>query len=178
MNIRRFLVPGIVILVIAGFGALLAAGLLIKEPLTGASGAARVNRPASDFTLSLFSGGEITLSSLRGNPVVINFWASWCQPCREEALGLEKTWQLYRDRGVTFIGVDIQDKEEDALAFIEEFGITYPNGPDPNGRITIDYGVGGIPITFFIDREGIIVSRWVGAVSEKILMESIEELLE
>lgn len=177
MNIRRFLVPGVVILVIAGFAALLAVGLFMKEPLTGASGAARVNRPASDFTLQLFNGGEITLSSLRGNPVVINFWASWCPPCRDEAPGLERMWQRYRDRGVTFIGVDIQDKEEAALAYIEEFGITYPNGRDLNGRITIDYGVGGIPVTFFIDREGMIASRWVGAINETMLMERIEELL-
>ncbi len=178
MNIRRFLVPGVVILVIAGFAALLAAGLSMDEPLTGASGAARVSRPANDFTLPLFSGGEITLSSLKGDPVVINFWASWCDPCRDEAPALEKAWQLYRDRGVTFIGVDLQDTEEAALAFIEEFGITYPNGPDLNGRIMIDYGVGGIPVTFFVDREGMIASRWVGPVDENMLVERIEELLE
>lgn len=177
MNFRRFLVPGVVIIVIAGFAALLAAGLFMKEPLTGASGAARVSRPASDFTLPLFSGGEITLSSLRGNPVVINFWASWCPPCRDEAPILEKAWRLYRDRDVTFIGVDVQDTEEDALAYIEEFDITYPNGPDLQGRITIDYGVGGIPVTFFIDREGMIASRWVGAINENMLVERIEELL-
>ncbi|MEE8413493.1 MAG: TlpA disulfide reductase family protein [Dehalococcoidales bacterium] len=178
MNFSRFLVPGIVILVIAGFAALLAFGLFAKEPLTGASGAARVNRPAAEFTLQLFSGDEITLSSLKGKPVVINFWASWCPPCRDEAPVLEEIWQLYRERGVTFIGVDIQDKEEDALAYIEEFGITYPNGQDINGRITIDYGVSGIPLTFFIDRDGLIVSRWVGAISENLLVARIEELLE
>ncbi len=178
MNIRRFLIPGVVILVIAGFAALLAVGLFMKEPLTGASGAARVSRPASDFTLPLFNGGEITLSSLRGKPVVINFWASWCPPCREEAPILEKVWRLYREKGVTFIGVDLQDTEAEALAYIEEFDITYPNGPDLDGRITIDYGVGGIPVTFFIDGEGMIISRWVGAINENMLVERIEELLE
>lgn len=177
MNFRRFIVPGTVILVIVGFVALLSVGLFMKEPLTGASGSARVSRPAKDFTLPLFSGGEITLSNLKGKPVVINFWASWCPPCRDEAPILEKVWQLYRERGVTFIGVDIQDKEEDALAYIEEFGITYPNGRDLNGRITIDYGVGGIPVTFFIDRDGLIVSRWVGAINEDLLVARIEELL-
>ena len=177
MNLRRFLVPGIVTVVIIGFVALLSAGLLMNEPLTGTSGAARVSRPANDFTLPLFSEGEITLSSLKGKPVVINFWASWCPPCREEAPILEKVWQLYRERGVTFIGVDIQDKEDDALAYIEEFDITYPNGRDSNGRVTIDYGVGGIPVTFFVDREGMIVSRWVGAINEDLLVARIEELL-
>ncbi len=178
MNFRRFIVPGIVILVIAGFVTLLAVGLLMKEPLTGASGAARVNRPAGDFTLPLFNGGEITLSSLKGKPVVINFWASWCPPCRDEAPILEKVWRSYREKGVTFIGVDIQDKAEDALAYIEEFDITYPNGQDTDGRITIDYGVGGIPVTFFVDRDGLIVSRWVGAINEALLVARIEELLE
>lgn len=177
MNYRRFLIPGIVILVIVGFVTLLSVGLFIKDPLTGSSGAARVSRPAADFTLPLFSGGELTLSSLKGNPVVINFWASWCPPCRDEAPILEKVWRLYRDRGVTFIGVAIQDTEKNALAFIEEFGITYPNGRDQGGRITIDYGVGGIPVTFFVDSEGLIVSRWVGALNEDLLIARIEELL-
>jgi cytochrome c biogenesis protein CcmG/thiol:disulfide interchange protein DsbE len=177
VNFRRVLVPGIVILVIVGFVGLLSVGLLMKEPLTGTSGEARVSRPASDFTLPLFNGGELTLSNLKGKPVVINFWASWCPPCRDEAPILEEVWQLYRERGVTFIGVDIQDKEEDARAYIEEFDITYPNGQDLDGRITIDYGVGGIPVTFFVDREGMIVSRWVGAINQNLLVERLEELL-
>ncbi|MBI4296185.1 MAG: TlpA family protein disulfide reductase [Chloroflexi bacterium] len=148
-----------------------------KEPLTGASGVARVSRPSADFTLPLFSGGNLTLSSLRGKPVVINFWASWCVPCREEAPILERTWRLYKDKGVTFIGVDIQDRESDARAYIKEFGITYPNGPDIGGKFTIDYGVSGIPVTFFVNREGLIVSRWVGAINERILVSRIEDLL-
>ncbi len=178
MNYRRVLVPGIVIFAIVGFMALLGAGLIIKEPLTGASGAARVNQPAADFTLPLIGGGEVTFSSLRGKPVVINFWASWCPPCRDEAPILEKVWRSYQDRGVAFIGVDIQDTEEAAQAYIQEFGITYPNGLDIDGRITIDYGVSGIPVTFFINREGVIISRWVGAVNEALLVARIEELLE
>lgn len=177
MNYRRIVVLSVVTLAVAGLIALIAVGLVRKEPLTGASGAARVNRPAADFTLPLFSGGEITLSSLRGKPVVINFWASWCPPCREEAPILEKVWRQYRNKEVTFIGVDIQDAEGDARAYIKEFGITYPNGPDIGGRITIDYGVSGIPVTFFVNREGRIVSRWVGAINEPLLVARIEELL-
>ena len=177
MNYRRGLLLGVVILAVVGFVALLWGGLARKEPLTGASGAARVNRPAADFTLPLFSGGNLTLSSLRGKPVVINFWASWCPPCREEAPILEEVWRRYKDKGVTFIGVDIQDAEADARAYIKEFGITYPNGPDIGGRITIDYGVGGIPVTFFVNREGLIVSRWVGAINERVLVPRIEDLL-
>lgn len=178
MNYRRVLPFGIVILIVVGLIILLWTGLARKEPLTGASGVAQINRPAADFTLPLFSGGNITLSSLRGNPVVLNFWASWCPPCREEAPTLEKIWQVYKDKDVTFIGVNIQDREADARAYIEEFGITYPNGPDIGGRITIDYGVSGIPVTFFVNREGRIVSRWVGAISERLLRARIEEILQ
>lgn len=177
MNYRRVLILSLVILGIAGFVVLLLGGLARKEPLTGASGIARINRPAEDFTLPLFNGGNVTLSSLKGKPVVINFWASWCPPCREEAPILEEVWRRYKDKGVTFIGVDIQDAEADARAYIKEFGITYPNGPDIRGRIAIDYGVSGIPVTFFVNREGLIVSRWVGAINESILVSRIEELL-
>ena len=178
MNYRRVLPFGIVILIVVGFIILLWTGLARKEPLTGTSGATQINRPAADFTLPLFDGGNITLSNLRGKPVVLNFWASWCPPCREEAPTLEKIWQIYKENEVTFIGVDIQDREADARAYIEEFGITYPNGPDIGGKITIDYGVSGIPVTFFINREGRIVSRWVGAISEGLLRARIEEILQ
>ncbi|MBI2847970.1 MAG: TlpA family protein disulfide reductase [Chloroflexi bacterium] len=177
VNYRRVLTLGLVILIVGGFILFLGMGLAKKEPPTGASGAARVNRPAGDFTLPLFSGGSITLSDLKGKPVVINFWASWCPPCREEAPILEEVWRRYRDKGVAFIGVDIQDTEADARAYLEEFGVTYPNGPDIGGRITIDYGVGGIPVTFFVNREGLIVSRWVGAINETTLVSRVEDLL-
>lgn len=177
MRFRRFILPGIVVISIIGLAAILQAGLNSDESLTGASGYARVNRPAEDFTLPLFDGGEITLSDLRGKPVVINFWASWCPSCREEAPALEKMWRFYKGRGVTFIGVNIQDGEEDARAYIEEFDITYPNGPDLGGRITIDYGVSGIPVTFFVNSEGLIVSRWVGPMDETLLAAHIEEIL-
>ena len=173
---RRTLVFALVILTVMGFVALLWIGATRKEPLTGASGVARVNRAATDFTLPLFDGGSIALSSLKGKPVVINFWASWCPPCREEAPILEAVWRRYKDKNVAFIGVDIQDKEADARAYIKEFGITYPNGPDLGGKITVDYGVSGIPVTFFVNREGRIVSRWVGAIDERLLVARIEEL--
>ena len=177
MNFRKWIVPGIVVLVVVGFAALLVAGLNAKEAPTGASGVARVSHPANDFTMQTFDGGEITLSGLKGQPVIVNFWASWCPPCREEATTLERTWQKYKDQGVTFIGVDIQDKLEDGLDYVSEYHVTYPNGQDLDGRITIDYGVGGIPVTFFIDKDGMISSRWVGAISQSLLEERIEELL-
>jgi cytochrome c biogenesis protein CcmG/thiol:disulfide interchange protein DsbE len=116
-----------------------------------------VNHPAPDFTLTTFKGTTISLEDLRGKPVVINFWASWCPPCRIEAPLIERTWRAYKKRGPIFIGVNIQDRKEDALNYIREFDITYPNGPDPTGEIAIDYGVSGLPVTFFVSSRGEVV---------------------
>ena len=176
MSSRRILVITVVTIIV-GFLSLLAIGLARQAPKTGLSGVYRISKPAIDFTLPLFTGGDVTLSKLKGKPVVINFWASWCVPCREEAQAIEKTWRAYKDKGVIFIGVDIQDKEANALEFIKEFNLTYPNGPDIGGKITIDYGVAGIPVTFFVDREGVVKDRFVGAIFERYLVARIEELL-
>ena len=164
-------------LIIIAFVWLLGWGILHKEPLTGLSGITMVNRPAPDFTITTFKGDKISLGELRGKPVVINFWASWCPPCREEAPLLEHTWRVYKGRGVAFIGVDIQDKKEDALAYIREFDITYPNGPDPTGEISIDYGVSGLPVTFFVSRDGKIIRRWVGALQRGVIISAVEEIM-
>jgi len=114
---------------------------------------------APEFSVSLYSGESLRLVDLRGRPVMVNFWASWCPPCRDEAPLLEQTWRAYRDRGVTFVGLDIWDTEQDARTFMRKYDITYLNGPDDGGRIAIDYGLTGIPETFFIDRQGQIVSE-------------------
>ncbi len=133
--------------------------------------------PAPDFTLKLFDGAEVSLSDLQGQIVVLNFWASWCPPCREEAPMLESVWQRYRGQGVTVIGVDYQDTEPPAQAFIEEFGITYPNGPDSRGRIAKSYGVQGVPETFVITHEGEIAEVFIGSPTEGQLATVLEQLL-
>ncbi|MRR31562.1 TlpA family protein disulfide reductase, partial [bacterium] len=112
------------------------------------------NGPAPDFTLTTFGGQQVQLIELRGNVVVINFWASWCSPCRQEAGYLEQTWQKYRNRGVVFIGIDYADTELEALQFIKEFGITYYNGPDLGTRISQSYGIRGVPETFYVAKNG------------------------
>jgi cytochrome c biogenesis protein CcmG/thiol:disulfide interchange protein DsbE len=164
-------------IVAVGFLGLLVWGMLNKQPITGLSGVTRVNRAAPEFTLTTFSGTTISLQDLRGKAVVINFWASWCPPCRIEASLIERTWRAYKNRDLIFLGVNIQDRKEDALNYIREFDITYPNGPDPTGEISIDYGVSGLPVTFFISGKGEVVRRWVGAIEKPVLISSIEEIM-
>ncbi|MBI2953423.1 MAG: TlpA family protein disulfide reductase [Chloroflexi bacterium] len=132
---------------------------------------------STDFTLMLFDGKKLALSDLQGKPVVLNFWASWCPPCRAEARGLERVWQAYKDKDIIFLGVDIQDNEADARAFLKEFGVTYPNGQDTTNEIAFGYGVSGIPTTVLITRDGRVARRWVGAIGEKQLAVFIEEML-
>lgn len=136
-----------------------------------------LDRPAPDFSLTHFRTGEtIRLSDLRGQIVVLNFWASWCPPCRQEAPTFERIWQQYQDRGVVFVGVNIWDTDEDATRFLQEFGITYPNGPDPNGEIAIEYGLTGIPETYFITRDGMIAQKAIGIVPEEMFYNVLETL--
>lgn len=132
---------------------------------------------APDFSLQTFDGATITLSELRGQVVVINFWASWCPPCREEAAYLERTWRQYKDQGVVFIGVDYVDTDKEALAYIEEFDITYPNGPDLGTRISQAYNIGGVPETFYIAKNGELRGLKIGPLKSPELEHKIEELL-
>ena len=137
-----------------------------------------VGRPAPAFALTTFAGQPLSLESLRGRVVVLNFWASWCYPaCYDEAPTLERSWRAYRERGVTVMGVDIQDTAEKAQKFIGDFTLTFPNAPDPAGKISIDYGVYGVPETFFIDRRGRIRAKHVGAVTDEIFRAHVEPLL-
>jgi cytochrome c biogenesis protein CcmG/thiol:disulfide interchange protein DsbE len=136
-----------------------------------------IARPAPLFALPLFDGPTLRLEELRGEVVFLNFWASWCPPCRQEAPLLEAAWQKYREDGVVFVGVNIQDDEARAREFLEEFGITYPNGIDRGSKIAIDYGVWGLPETFFIDRDGRITYKHVGALGWDTIGAKLDEAL-
>ena len=142
----------------------------IPSPLLG--------RPAAPFSLALFDGGRFELAEQRDRVVVVNFWASWCVPCRDEAPVLEAAWRAHRDRGVVFVGVNVQDSEPAARAFMEEFGLTFPNGPDPSGRIAIDYGVYGIPETFVVGLDGRIAYKHVGVLASPTLEARIQGALQ
>jgi cytochrome c biogenesis protein CcmG/thiol:disulfide interchange protein DsbE len=137
-----------------------------------------VGKPAAPFTLATFEGGPVSLEGARGKIAVVNFWASWCDPaCYEEAPALERAWRRYREAGVAFIGINIQDKDEPARRFLARFNHTFPNAPDRDGRVMVDYGVYGVPETFFIDRQGRVQGKRVGAVTDTILEQEIERLL-
>src|SRR5919109_5019640 len=165
---------GLVLAVAGGVIGLLAFGFTrdaryIRSPL--------VAKQASSFTLTLFDGKTIRLEDLRGKVVLLNFWASWCVPCRLEAEALEAAWKKYKDRGVVFLGVNIQDQEDKARAFIEEFGITYLNGRDTSGKIAVEYGVWGIPETFFIEAQGRLTYKHAGELRAPIIAAKLDEAL-
>jgi cytochrome c biogenesis protein CcmG/thiol:disulfide interchange protein DsbE len=137
-----------------------------------------VGRPAPPFTLTTLDGQPVALEKLRGRVIVLNFWASWCFPaCYDEAPALERGWRAHRERGVTVLGIDIQDTPDKAQKFIRDFGLSFPNAQDPTGKVSIDYGVYGVPETFFIDRQGRIRAKHVGAVSDEVLRAHVERLL-
>lgn len=136
-----------------------------------------IDGPAPDFTLPLFEGGEMTLSELKGQVVVVNFWASWCIPCRDEAPFLEEAWRKYRDQGVVFIGIDYLDTDKDAKAFMKEFEVSYPNGPDLGTKIAQKYHISGVPETFFIAKDGRMGDMEIGPLTKARLVQAIEELL-
>jgi len=118
---------------------------------------------AKNFTLKSVEGeNEISLEDYRGKPVVLNFWASWCGPCKEELPLFESTWQEYKDKGVVFLGVDVMDDKGNAAEFIETEGISYTNLHDPSGEVSSKYGVVALPATFFIDKQGNIAYKNYG----------------
>ncbi|OGO49757.1 MAG: hypothetical protein A2W37_09175 [Chloroflexi bacterium RBG_16_63_12] len=159
------------VLLVVGLIALLGWGVV--QAATGP----RDSGMAPDFTLTGFDGRTVTLSQLRGQVVIVNFWASWCPPCREEAAYLERTWRKYEGKGVVFIGVDWVDTQKEALAYIKEFDITYLNGPDIGTRIAQAYRIQGVPETFYVDKTGRLRGVKIGPLSAPELDNRIDELL-
>ena len=157
--------------VLVAFLGLLGWGLVKVQKSPVSSGA------APDFTLTSYNGKTLTLSELRGQVVVVNFWASWCPPCRVEAPYLEQTWRKYKDRGVVFVGVDYADTEPNALAYIKEFDITYFNGPDLGTRISQSYNIKGVPETYYVARNGEVRGNTIGPLSPPQLDQKIDGLL-
>lgn len=138
-----------------GLGALLL--VLFLGLLRSQQGPVARGQKAPDFTLTSFDGQQYRLSDLRGKVVVLNFWASWCKPCEQEAADLESAWRYYQGRGdVVFLGVAWTDTEKKSLEYLAKFDITYPNGPDLGTRISQAYRATGVPETYIIDRNGFL----------------------
>ena len=172
----RFVLPGVALLVIA-----LLLGVFVKTVV--AEGSARGLRddvssgrtpPAPRLELERLDGkGTVSLDSLRGKAVVLNFWASWCEPCKEESPRLEQAWQRYRDSDVVVLGIDTHDFKSDAQRFVERYELSYPMVQDKGGGAFKRYGLVGLPETMFVDREGRIVAWVQGPLSEDELDRNI-----
>ena len=133
--------------------------------------------PAPGFSMSLMGGGELSLADLQGKLVMLDFWASWCPPCRDEAPVLAQVYGEYRDRGVEFVGVNLWDQAGDAELFVQQEGHQYPNGVDEGGKIAISYGVRGIPEKFFLSRDGLIVRKFSGPMDVEKLRGILDTML-
>ena len=176
----RLVGQGVAIGLVALLFLLLGWSLVSDEGGDLAAAAARGDRPqAPDFTLErLDEEGELRLSSLEGKAVVLNVWASWCIPCKEEAPFLEEVWRSKRDRGLVVVGLDAKDFRADARRFAERFDLTFPLVYDGPGDTLGELGVTGFPETFVIDREGRVVEAFAGAVDGEDVRERFEAAVE
>jgi thiol-disulfide isomerase/thioredoxin len=178
----------IVLALVAAFLALLAYGLLSKGTDDRIDQALSSGRAASapSFSLEVLDRGtlpgrlkrsiapaladdHLSIAELKGVPVVLNLWASWCTPCRQEAARLEQGWRALGPRGVLFLGLDIQDVRGDGEAFIRKYGATYPSVREPGREVANSYGATGIPETYFIDSRARVVAHVIGVVSKRQL---------
>lgn len=171
--VRGGLIFPSILLLLAAALVVLVIGVVLFHPTRShpASGS------APEFTLTTFAGQPISLLDLRGQVVVLNFWASWCGPCREEAPALQRIWERYQTRGVVVLGVAYMDSESESRAFIEEFGLTYPNGADGEPRISDQYAIKGVPETYIIDQNGQVAAFVFAQVNETDLSAALDRLL-
>jgi peroxiredoxin len=129
--------------------------------------APRVGAVAPAFTLRRLEGpGRISLAAYRGKPVVLNFWASWCEPCKSEAAVLERDWTSYRERGVVFLGVDYHDLASDARRFVRAHALTFTMLEDGSGKVTSSYGINQVPETYVLNRQGRVVAHLAGPITD------------
>jgi cytochrome c biogenesis protein CcmG, thiol:disulfide interchange protein DsbE len=155
------------------FAQLLALGLvagllaLLIWQLRNQPHAPRVGAKAPPFTLRRLEGtGKVSLAAYQGKPVVLNFWASWCEPCKTEAAVLERDWTSYQNRGVVFLGVDYHDLASDARRFVSAHGLTFPMVEDGSGKVTGSYGISQVPETYVLDKQGRVVAHLAGPITD------------
>jgi len=151
-----------------------------KNP-TGRSPAPEAGRAGPDFLLETPQGGTLRLSDLQGSPVLLNFWASWCPPCRREMPELVEAYSRYRDDGLVIVGVDLQEPDDIVLAFAEDFGIEFPLAVDRDGELQDVWRLGGpiqgLPTSYFIDSTGVVRDVFYGPLTEEFLEERLAKIL-
>ena len=136
-----------------------------------------VGKPAPAFTLSRLDGGApLSLSQYAGRAVVLNFWASWCIPCKQENPALVRAYERYRTSDVVIIGILYQDSTDSGRAYVRDLGVLWPTVADEDGRVSLSYGVFGIPETYFIGADGVIAGRHIGPIDERTLITGIEAI--
>jgi cytochrome c biogenesis protein CcmG/thiol:disulfide interchange protein DsbE len=138
----------------------------------------QIGNPVPDFRLVALDGSDMSLGARRGQVVVVNFFASWCAPCRQEAADLEETWREYQGQRVQFLGIAYKDADSKAQAFLEEFDVTYPGAIDSGNRTARAYGVTGVPETFVVDQQGQLVRHFIGPVTRAQLSQELDRALE
>ncbi len=176
---RRILIFCVVSLLNVGLLALLLTQLLtpaskpVSDPLVGKS--------APNFSLAMLpdSKSTLSLSNFKSQSVVLNFWASWCDPCKQEAPLLESTWKQMQaqQKDVVFVGIDFQDASTNAISFLRLYNITYQNAVDANGSVASEYGVTGLPHTIFINRHGMVTSSVAGQLTAQVLASNLQSIL-
>jgi cytochrome c biogenesis protein CcmG/thiol:disulfide interchange protein DsbE len=159
-------VIGLIVLALLGYGLLASP----SEPL-------QIGTPVPDFQLTALDGSSINLGNEKGQVVVVNFFASWCTPCRQEAADLEQTWRDYQDQGVQFFGIAYKDADSKAQAFLEEFDVTYPSTVERSNSTARAYSLTGVPETFVIDQQGLLVRHFLGPITQAQLSQEIDRLL-
>ncbi|HCU73162.1 MAG TPA: TlpA family protein disulfide reductase [Chloroflexi bacterium] len=173
--------PPEIAIAVVGVSALVALIMVIALVMRGSSGPDSLGiistgqqanvklRPAPDFNLTSFDDQRLQLSDFRGRVVILNFWASWCPPCRIEAPVLQRAADRLEERGVTVLGIDVWDDPSSATQFLNEVGVTYLNAEDTTREIPVEYGVTGLPETFIINTRGVLVARWIGPITDEQL---------
>lgn len=161
----------------AGAIAVIVLALLSYGLLTGPAEPPQAGNPVPDFQLTALDGSPMNLNEQRSKISVVIFFASWCAPCREEAVDLEQTWREYQDQGVQFFGIAYKDADSKARAFLEEFDVTYPATVERGNRTARAYGVTGVPETFIVDQQGLLVRHILGPITRAELSQELDRLL-
>jgi cytochrome c biogenesis protein CcmG/thiol:disulfide interchange protein DsbE len=179
-GVQQKLSPMAVALILVAVGVLAIVGFALYER----SRATPSNGPAPDFKVTIWdfdriamAGQPVSLDSLKGKTIVLNFWASWCIPCQQEAPMFERTWNDYKDQGVVFLGVNTEDTDSAAFDYIQKYNLTYPHAPDEGGRAEKAYRITGIPETFVINGDGKIIKHFISSPQESELRSAIERAM-